>query len=83
MHEKDVFWALVDLKEAYDTIDRNVMWQIFGMYLVEGNDWRLHDSLQRDMGERQELGKGWTWTHHPGLLSRLLGLLILLHLDDN
>ena len=25
---KDVFWALMDLEKAYDTIDRHGMWQM-------------------------------------------------------
>ena len=33
---KDVFWALVDLEKAYDTIYRHGMWQIRRVYRVGG-----------------------------------------------
>ena len=33
---KDVFWALMDLEKAYDTIDRHGMWQMFRVYGVGG-----------------------------------------------
>ena len=33
---KDVFWAFMDLEKAYDTIDRNGMWQMLRMYGVGG-----------------------------------------------
>ena len=35
-NEKDVFWALMDLEKAYDTIDRNGMWQMLRVYGVGG-----------------------------------------------
>ena len=31
---KDVFWALMDLEKAYDTIDRHGMWQMLRVYGV-------------------------------------------------
>ena len=31
-NRKDVFWALMDLKMAYDTIDRHDMWQMLRVY---------------------------------------------------
>ena len=33
---KDVFWAVMDLEKAYDTIDRNGMWQMLRVYGVGG-----------------------------------------------
>ena len=33
---KDVFWALIDLEKAYDTIDRHGMWQMLRVYGVCG-----------------------------------------------
>ena len=33
---KDVFWALMDMEKAYDTIDRHAMWQMLRRYGVEG-----------------------------------------------
>ena len=33
---KDVFWAFIDLKKAYDTIDRHDMWQMLRVNGVEG-----------------------------------------------
>ena len=33
---KDVFWAFMDLENAYDTIDRHGMWQMFRVYGVGG-----------------------------------------------
>ena len=30
----DVFWAFMDLEKAYDTIDRNVMWQMLRVFGV-------------------------------------------------
>ena len=32
---KDLFWALMDLEKAYDTIDLNCMWQMLRVYVVE------------------------------------------------
>ena len=29
---KDVFWAFMDLENAYDTIDRHGMWQMLRVY---------------------------------------------------
>ena len=31
---KDVFWAFMDLENAYDTIDRQFMWQMLRVYRV-------------------------------------------------
>ena len=31
---KDVFWAFMDLKKAYDTVDRHGMWQMLRVYGV-------------------------------------------------
>ena len=31
---KDVFWAFMDLKMAYDTINRHGMWQMLRVYGV-------------------------------------------------
>ena len=31
---KGVFWAFVDFKKAYDTIDRHGMWQMLRVYGV-------------------------------------------------
>ena len=31
-HGKDVFWAILDLEKAYDTIDRHGMWQMLSVY---------------------------------------------------
>ena len=31
---KDVFWAFMDLEKAYDTIDRDGMWQMIRLYGV-------------------------------------------------
>ena len=33
-YEKDVFWALTDLENACDTIDRHGMWQMLRVYGV-------------------------------------------------
>ena len=33
---KDVFWAFMDLEKAYDTIDRQGMWQMLRVYGVGG-----------------------------------------------
>ena len=33
---KDVFWAFIDLENAYDTIDRQGMWQFLRVYGVGG-----------------------------------------------
>ena len=33
---KDVFWAFMDLEKAYDTIDRNGMWQMLRVHGVGG-----------------------------------------------
>ena len=33
---KDVFWAFVNLEQAYDTIDQDGMWQILRVYGVGG-----------------------------------------------
>ena len=33
---KGVFYALMDLEKAYDTIDRHDMWQMLIVYGVEG-----------------------------------------------
>ena len=33
---KDVFWALMDLEKAYDTINRHGMWQMLTVYVVGG-----------------------------------------------
>ena len=33
---KDVFWALMDMEKAYDTIDRHGMWQMLRVYVVGG-----------------------------------------------
>ena len=33
---QDVFWAFMDLKKAYDTIDRHGMWQMLRVYGVGG-----------------------------------------------
>ena len=33
---KDVFWALMDLEKAYDTIDRHGVWQMLRVYRVGG-----------------------------------------------
>ena len=33
---KDVFWELIDLEKAYDTIDRHDMWQMLRVYGVGG-----------------------------------------------
>ena len=33
---KDVFWAFMDLKNEYDTIDRHGMWQMLRLYGVGG-----------------------------------------------
>ena len=33
---KDVFWALMDLEKAYDTIDRHGMWQMVRVHGVGG-----------------------------------------------
>ena len=29
---KDVFWAIMDLEKAYDTIDRHGMWQMLKVW---------------------------------------------------
>ena len=34
---KDVFWAFIDLQNAYDTIYRHGMWQMLRVYGVGGN----------------------------------------------
>ena len=34
---KDVFWAFMDLENAYDTINRHGMWQMLGVYGVGEN----------------------------------------------
>ena len=31
-NEKDVFWVLIDLEKAYDSIDRHGMWQMLRVY---------------------------------------------------
>ena len=33
---KDVFWVLMDLEKAYDTVDRHGMWQLLIVYVVGG-----------------------------------------------
>ena len=33
---KDVFWPVMDLEKAYDTIDRHGMWQMLRVYGVGG-----------------------------------------------
>ena len=33
---KDVLWAFMDLEKAYDTIDRDGMWQMLRLYGVGG-----------------------------------------------
>ena len=33
---KDVFWAFMDLEKAYDTIDRQGVWQMLRVYGVGG-----------------------------------------------
>ena len=33
---KDVFWAFMDVEEAYDIIDRHGMWQMLRVYGVGG-----------------------------------------------
>ena len=33
---KDVFWAFMDLENAYDTIDRHGMWQMLKVYGIGG-----------------------------------------------
>ena len=33
---KHVFWASMDLKKAYDTIDRHGMWHMLRLYGVGG-----------------------------------------------
>ena len=33
---KDIFWAIMDLEKAYDTIDRHGMWQMQRVYGVGG-----------------------------------------------
>ena len=35
-NRKDVFWAFMDLEKAYDTIDRQGMWQMLRVYGVGG-----------------------------------------------
>ena len=36
-NEKDVFWAFMDLEKAYDTIDRDGMWQMLQCMELEEN----------------------------------------------
>ena len=45
---KDVFLAFMDLKKAYDTIDRHGMWQMpIRVYGVGGKLWRVSRILGR------------------------------------
>ena len=37
---KDVFWTFIDLRKAYDTIDRHRMWQMLRVYGVRGIIWK-------------------------------------------
>ena len=33
---KDAFWTFMDLEKAYDSVDRNSMWQMLRVYGVGG-----------------------------------------------
>ena len=46
---KDVFWAFMDLEEAYDTIDRHGMWQILRVYGVGGKMLQAVQSFYLDI----------------------------------
>ena len=35
-NQKDVFWAIMYLEKAYDTVDRHGMWQMLRVYRVGG-----------------------------------------------
>ena len=45
---KDVFWAFMDLKKAYDTIDRHGMRQMLRVYGVEGKLLKIVQSFYVD-----------------------------------
>ena len=45
---KDVFWAIMDLENAYDTIDRHDMWQMLRLYGVRGKLLKAVQSFYKD-----------------------------------
>ena len=53
---KDVFWAFMDLKKAYDTIDRHGMWQMQRLYGVGGKLLKAVQSFYKDGGRVSGLG---------------------------
>ena len=45
---KDVFWEFMDLEKAYDTINRNGMWQMQRLYEVGGKLLKAVQSFNKD-----------------------------------
>ena len=45
---KDVFWAVMDLEKAYDTIDRHGMWQMLKVYGARGKLLKAESSFYVD-----------------------------------
>ena len=54
---KDVFWALMDLEKAYDTIDRHRMWQMLRVYGVGGKLLKAVQSFYIDSRACARVGK--------------------------
>ena len=44
----DIFWAFMDLEKAYDTIDRQGIWQLIRVYGVGGNFLKAVQSFNVD-----------------------------------
>ena len=53
---KDVFWVLMDLEKAYDTIDRHGMWQMLRVYGVGGKLLTAVQSFYVDSRARVRVG---------------------------
>ena len=53
---KIVFWDLMDLKKAYDTIYRHGMWQVLRVYGVGGKLLKAVQSFYEDSRARVRVG---------------------------
>ena len=53
---KVVFWAFMDLKKAYDTVDRHVMWQMLRVYVVGEKLLKVVQSFYKDSRARVRVG---------------------------
>ena len=53
---KDVFWGLVDLEKAYDTVDQHGMWQMLRVYGVGGKLLKVVERFYVDSGACVRVG---------------------------